>query len=348
MSVRGRSAFRRVGEPNPRRGCLLVGLGDRSQRVLLPALARCGIGVVDVVDTSPQRLDAFRAAQAAGWVAPEARFLPGLPAVAERYDFALVAVPHGAHERTTRHLTQLGCPVLKEKPYARDLSHARRLYRDAADLLHPLVDRPFLPVFRLLARLLPRLGPAVRYRARYWRPSASYRQTWRNDPEMAGDGVISDMGYHCLDLVLRLLGRPTLLTVTDIARRPGYLVDEQVRLGCVHRDGSRGTMEISRLAEVADERYIFVGNGAVIRAGLSYLQMRLPGGASRSWRFSYDPVSAASHTIGSAVADLASRRRARWENRHGLRVMAAIADAYRTDAVGQLVREDEPGVSRNA
>ncbi|MFG1677895.1 Gfo/Idh/MocA family protein [Micromonospora sp. NPDC049282] len=346
--MRRRAAAQPAADASRSRSCLLVGLGDRSQRVLLPALARCGIRVVDVVDTSTRRLEAFRTAQAAGLVAPEARLLAHLPAEAQRYGFALVAVPHGAHEATTRHLTRLGCPVLKEKPYARDLAHARRLYRDAGELLHPLVDRPFMPVFRLLTRLLPRLGPVVRYRARYWRPSAPYRHTWRNDPEMAGDGVIADMGYHCLDLVLRMFGEPTLLMVSDTARREGYLVDEQVRLRCVHRDGSRGTMEISRLADVADERYIFVGNGAVIRAGLSYLQMRLAGGASRSWRFPHDPVSAAAHTIGGAVADLASHHRARWENRQGLRVMAAIADADRTKAARQLVREDEPGVSRNA
>lgn len=342
----GRLSREAVGPPGAdhtrRLSCLLVGLGDRAQRVLVPALANCGVRIADVVDPAARQLDdAFHRARARGHLTPGARLLPAFPDRVDRYDIAVVAVPHGAHETVARRLTDGGCPVLKEKPYARTLEEARRLHRHCGSLLHPLVDRPQLPVFRLLTRLLPRLGPRVRFRARYWRPCADYRRSWRNDPRDAGAGVLLDMGYHCLDILLRLLGHPGSVVITHATRRRGYAVDEQVRLLCEHPAG-RGAVEVSRLAEQAREQYTFVGAGAMIRAGLSFLEFRLPDGTRWWWRFSDDPVLAATRTLRRAIADLASPGRVLRENAHGLRVMTVIDRAHRGRDTVPSSRQEAP------
>jgi predicted dehydrogenase len=108
--------------------------------------------------------------------------------------------------------------------------------------------------------------------------------SWRFSRELAGHGILSDLGSHAVDLAQFLLGpivRATAASAILIPRRPKAamgtgthfsVVEGDVELGEVENDdwcaalvefesGLRGTIELSRVTVGAEARYRFEVNG---------------------------------------------------------------------------------------
>jgi predicted dehydrogenase len=108
--------------------------------------------------------------------------------------------------------------------------------------------------------------------------------SWRFSRELAGHGILSDLGSHAIDLVQFLLGpivRATATAAILIPRRPKVapgtgthfsVVEEEAELGDVENEdwcaalvelesGLRGTIELSRVTVGAEARYLFEVNG---------------------------------------------------------------------------------------
>jgi predicted dehydrogenase len=108
--------------------------------------------------------------------------------------------------------------------------------------------------------------------------------SWRFSRELAGHGILSDLGSHAVDLAQFLLGpivRATASSAILIPRRPKVamgtgthfsVVEGDVELGAVENDdwcaalvefesGLRGTLELSRVTVGAEARYRFEING---------------------------------------------------------------------------------------
>ena len=108
--------------------------------------------------------------------------------------------------------------------------------------------------------------------------------SWRFSRELAGHGVLSDLGSHAIDLAQFLLGpivRTTAASAILITERPRVemgtgthfsIVEGDAELGPVENEdwvaalvefesGLRGTIELSRVSVGADARYAFEVNG---------------------------------------------------------------------------------------
>jgi predicted dehydrogenase len=108
--------------------------------------------------------------------------------------------------------------------------------------------------------------------------------SWRFSRELAGHGILSDLGSHAVDLVQFLLGpivRATATSAILIPRRPKVaagtgthfsVVEGEAELGDVENEdwcaallelesGLRGTIELSRVTVGAEARYLFEING---------------------------------------------------------------------------------------
>jgi predicted dehydrogenase len=215
------SNIRRV--TNSPRSVVLVGAGRRGLGAHLPALQNCGyLSLAGIVDTTE------RIAQLRGTPTLTVPMYDSLdPALIElKPDLAIVATPHDCHAPLAEELLRAGVPTLLEKPPARSAPELGRLLSLSHELQTPLATSLSLHSrtrYQTFIRLLrsPALTDAeVSIRASV--PSWQGVDSWRLSRQRAGGGVLIDLGYHYLELLVACLGAPSILSVllthTDDAR----------------------------------------------------------------------------------------------------------------------------------
>jgi dTDP-4-amino-4,6-dideoxygalactose transaminase/predicted dehydrogenase len=127
-------------------------------------------------------------------------------------DLAIVATPHNSHLQLARSLLEAEIPTLVEKPPARNAAELAELIQASKDNQTPLAT--VLPLrykagyqeFIRLLRSSSLTDATVDITADV--PSWPGIGNWRLSRENSGGGVLIDLGYHYLDLVVANLGRP--------------------------------------------------------------------------------------------------------------------------------------------
>ncbi|MHB1595944.1 MAG: Gfo/Idh/MocA family protein [Streptosporangiaceae bacterium] len=201
---------------------LLVGAGRRGLDIHVPALlGNPAMRLGAVVDT-PERAILLRSS--AG---------PGVPVhhsvddavAAEAPDLALVATPHDSHVPLALSLLRHRIPTLLEKPPARTSHEFAQLRRASQHYATPLaVLRPFLYEIRRrqFIRLLRSVNLAdVEIEIQADVPTWAGIGEWRRSKERAGGGVLIDLGYHYLDIVISCLGPPDVISA-NLGGRTSY------------------------------------------------------------------------------------------------------------------------------
>lgn len=267
--------------PSKLRRVLVVGAGQRTIDVLLPAIqrAKLPLQVATFCDPDPAAADRLKALAAAGQIAPDIRLFTELDqAFAEQpHDVAILACPHDSHQELALRLADAGLAVWKEKPYALTLDQAVEL--DSRDV-RVLAHRPHSQLLHLAADRLNAWGQLLSYRIRITRPTGDYSGTWRASASQAGGGAICDLGYHAFDLISRWSRLPNTrpaevyaVTTASPSHRVSVPVEENAVLTITHTDGCAGTVHVSRCQERADEidliaehgRLTITGNRALIQ-----------------------------------------------------------------------------------
>ncbi|AFZ73317.1 Gfo/Idh/MocA family protein [Natronobacterium gregoryi] len=158
--------------------------------------------------------------------------------------------PNHVHPEPSIAALEAGTPVFCEKPLAPTLDDAERMADAAAEAGVPAgtaFNYRFVPAIQYAKALLEdgELGEIRHVHGRYlqdWLVDPDAPWSWRLDEELAGSGVLGDLGAHTVDLVRFLVGDDDL--AGDIERLSGHLqtfVDERPV-----EDGSAETPEESR------------------------------------------------------------------------------------------------------
>ena len=235
--------------PEPRIRVALIGCGAISRLYHAPVLAgHPSIELSAMVDTNPV-------------VAQHLAQLYGVPTVLatakdlsrDLVDAAVVAVPSALHAEVTLPLLEAGLHVFVEKPIASTRQGATNMVQAAER--HGVVlavghFRRMFPATRLMAALLRTraYGRVLSFTAEEghlfdW-PSATLALMRR---DLAGGGVLMDMGCHVLDQLMLML--PGTVTVTHYADNQfgGIESDAILRLQVLHEGQSiPGSIELSR------------------------------------------------------------------------------------------------------
>lgn len=189
------------------RSVILIGAGRRGLGVHLPALDACGslklTGIVDVKERIAQ-LTEIPAVTVPIYDSLNSALAGPHP------DLAIVATPHDSHVPLTEALLRARVPTLLEKPPARSAPELATLLWLSRKLRTPLATS--LPLHYRYKQFIRRLlspemtGAEVSIRADVssW-PGAG---SWRLSRERAGGGVLIDLGYHYLELLVACLGQP--------------------------------------------------------------------------------------------------------------------------------------------
>lgn len=146
-------------------------------------------------------------------------------------DGVVITVPHSLHARITLDAAAAGLHVLVEKPMATTVADCRAMTEGCAQagvqlavghVLH------FLPSVREAERILRsgRLGAPVMITERR---TADYapgsRPDWFFDPEVAGGGIVMNVGTHSIDKAQWLAAAPATGVTAQVWRKPGVAVE---------------------------------------------------------------------------------------------------------------------------
>ena len=190
--------------------------------------------------------------------------------------------PNNLHAEPCIAAAKAGKHVFCEKPLARNALEARRMLQavQAAGVRHMCAfNYRFLPAIRLAKQVIQegRLGRLLQCRLRYLQPSLAdpnFPFRWRLDRELAGSGVLGDLGSHITDLMRFLVGEP-IAVVGSLSRyfdqRP--LEGDPSRVGQVTTDdafqamvelpgGVTGLLEASKVCLGSKNRLELEVNGA--------------------------------------------------------------------------------------
>ncbi|MDG5821002.1 Gfo/Idh/MocA family oxidoreductase [Natronococcus sp. A-GB7] len=182
--------------------------------------------------------------------------------------------PNHVHAEPSIAALEAGTPVFCEKPLAPTLEEAEEMAEAAREAGVPngcAFNYRFVPAIRYAKRLIDdgEIGEIRHVRGRYlqdWLVDPEAPWAWRLDEEMAGSGVLGDLGAHTVDLVRFLVGDDE--HAGDIERLSGHLqtfvderpvegsedetrpvtVDDAYSAQLEFANGAMGTLEATRYA----------------------------------------------------------------------------------------------------
>ncbi len=187
----------------------VLGTSWWADSMYLPALTNNPeVDVVGVCGRNPERAAEF----AATWNVPNWATDPDAFLDPDALDAVIVATSNDSHEHLTMLALERGLHVLCEKPIATNLEGANRMADKAAATggitLVPFTYR-YMPTFQFVKELVDDgfVGRPHHLNLRYYTGFArDTAYNWRFDDDLAGSGVLGDIGSHWLHVARWLLG----------------------------------------------------------------------------------------------------------------------------------------------
>ncbi|MFT6291095.1 MAG: putative dehydrogenase [Ilumatobacter sp.] len=205
----------------------ILGTSWWADSMYLPALAtHPDVDIVGLCGRTPAKAEALAAEwDVPWWTVDSDEFLDP-----ERLDAVIVATSNDSHEPLTMLAMERGLHVLCEKPIATSVGAGQRMADRAAELnrttLVPFTYR-YMPTNQFVKRLIDGgfVGRPYHLNMRYFTGFARDGEySWRFDTELAGSGVLGDIGSHWLHVARWLLGE-----VTEIGCISERFVDRELR-----------------------------------------------------------------------------------------------------------------------
>ncbi len=225
-----------------------IGAGDVTEVKSGPAFSRVpGSSVSVVMRRDEARVRDYAARHGVPrWTTDAAEVV-----MADDVDAVYVATPPSSHANYVQLAAAAGKPVYVEKPLARTAAEAEAMLRatEAAGVpLFVAYYRRSLPRFELVRELLQggELGAptTVSLDLAVPPPAGPREGGWRWDPEIAGDGLLLDLGSHAFDLLDHWLGPVTEVTGYAADRLEWSRVADQVVGSFRFESGALGTANL--------------------------------------------------------------------------------------------------------
>ncbi|GAB3920472.1 O-antigen biosynthesis protein WlbA [Kribbella albertanoniae] len=214
----------------------LVGAGSVAAVYLEAAAGLPGVAITAICDV---RRDAAQALagplNASVYSDHRAMFAAG------NLDAVIITSPHSLHIPMAEDAAAAGLHVLMEKPMATTVADCRKMIKVCADAGVRLAIgnlQRFVPAVRQASAILRsgELGrPLLITERRAVRYDPESRPAWFFDPELAGGGIMMNIGGHSIDKAQVLTGEQVVAVNARIWRRPGIAVETE----------ASGVMELS-------------------------------------------------------------------------------------------------------
>jgi predicted dehydrogenase len=183
----------------------VVGCGRRFLSAIAPVLSSAGARIVLAVDPSSQAFGDITSSAAPVLTAPA---LTGELLRDAAPDVVIVASPSGLHFNHAAIALDASIPTFVEKPIACTSAQAHAIGLRNGVRLSISEQRPHRTDLKIVRHLIRGGWFGALRRIHYHdfvQPVAAFATSWRNEPELAGGGVLLDLGYHTISALYWLL-----------------------------------------------------------------------------------------------------------------------------------------------
>lgn len=182
-------------------------------------------------------------------------------------DLIDISTPNDSHAPIAIAAAKAGKHLLCEKPIARNVSEAKRMYEAAeeAGVVHAMIfNYRFVPAIVLAKQMIDegKIGKIHHFNAVYyqdWLVDPNFPITWRHDIKASGSGAHGDMNAHIVDLARYLVGEFESVTGVDktfVKNRPiadgsGFgevSTDDAMSFLANFQNGALGSFQCTRFA----------------------------------------------------------------------------------------------------
>jgi len=177
------------------------------------------------------------------------------------FDVAIVSLPHHLHDQVTRLLLSAKKYIVKEKPLALNESIAGG-YAEQSTCIFTTVQRSTHPIFLEAKDDLGYIGEPLSFTYTYTFNLPSQTSGWRAEAEKSGGGVVLDMGYHIIDVVLDFFGQPSAVEAAfeyKYAEMQRQKLEDASALSFSYANGLQGMLLLNRHAEKKEEKFEIKG-----------------------------------------------------------------------------------------
>lgn len=188
------------------------------------------------------------------------------------FDIAVVSVPHSEHRLVTQALLYADKYVIKEKPLAMSITEAEEY--DAIISVNHLppvfttVQRDSLPSFLNAKEDLHLIGQPISFQYDYWFNLPSVTTGWRAQMMTAGGGVVLDMGYHAIDVIIKFFGKPNAISASmsyQYQETEQEALEDYAEITMEYTtDSLQGKLVLDRHADVKKESFTIHGSHGYI------------------------------------------------------------------------------------
>lgn len=150
-------------------------------------------------------------------------------------DLILILLPNHLHHTYAKKALLEGKHVVVEKPFTTTVKEAEELLHLARQnnlVLSVNHNRRWDSDIRTIKELLEeeRLGDIVQFEARFDRFRSKIKDSWKENPELPGSGILYDLGSHLIDQALMLFGTPSEIFADIRMQRKGAKVADNFEL----------------------------------------------------------------------------------------------------------------------
>jgi predicted dehydrogenase len=179
-------------------------------------------------------------------------------------DAVVICSPHTLHFRQATDVLESGRHVLIEKPMTCSSSEAEQLLKTAersGKLLQVSYQRHFQPEFMYIrdtiqSGAIGRLTSVTASLYQDWKQGTT--QSWRQNPELSGGGMLMDSGSHIVDMLLWTTGL-TPAEVKPQMHRQGTPVEIDSFTSIRFEEGAIAGLNIVGYSPCWHETYVFCG-----------------------------------------------------------------------------------------
>ena len=251
-------------------------------------------------------------------------------------DGVVVSVPHFLYSDIVEQAVLKSVAVFKEKPFALNLEEAQKLSRLALKKgvqIYTVIKRQFYPSYATGLRLLNdgEIGKPYMYSARHFTPNGNLYDGWRSTVQAAGGGVLIDMGYHLLDVILRYFGDVSQVNFhwSNVAKpNHTYEVEDAASLHNWHPSGVHGVFQLAALSGAKEEEIEVRGTKGKIVVTDSNLKIYdVQGSLKNTFSFKTNGIDATTEALKQFLLNDKSI----WSQNisHNMKLMRVIDMAYK-------------------
>lgn len=170
----------------------------------------------------------------------------------ENIDLLITVVPHNQYRYIIDYAAQKGINILKEKPFAMNLSEAFYLTQVCQNYnikLMTTLQRRFNPVYQKYFDFVDKIGQPFYIEGKYTFFIDNLAEGWRANKNSSDGGCILDMGYHLIDLIIWYFGLPDLVHAEFSNSALGtnnYDVEDTATILFKYESGLHGNLTLSR------------------------------------------------------------------------------------------------------